>query len=88
MERPFLSARRRYANYFLVAKWIGTASGVAGALIIALNLGVVAYGFMLFLVSSVLWAIVGWVQREAALVVLQGAFTLINVLGIVRWFGN
>ena len=37
------------------AKWLGTVCGVAGAIMIALNLGVVVYGFALFLVSSVLW---------------------------------
>jgi hypothetical protein len=69
------------------AKWIGTGAGVSGALLIALNLGVVGYGFVLFLVSSLLWTAVGFAQREPSLVVLQGAFTEINVLGIYRWFG-
>jgi nicotinamide riboside transporter PnuC len=69
------------------AKWIGTAAGVAGALVVALNLGVTAYGFMLFLISSVLWGGAGWVQRDASLVVLQGTFTAINIVGIYRWLG-
>lgn len=69
------------------AKWIGTGTGagVSGAMLIALNLGVVGYGFMLFLVSSLLWTTVGFAQREPSLVVLRGAFTAINVLGIYRW---
>ena len=66
------------------AKWTGTVAGVAGAALIALNLGVVGYGFMLFLVSSLLWCAVAWVQREASLLVLQIAFTTINVAGIWR----
>jgi nicotinamide riboside transporter PnuC len=68
-----------------VAKWIGTATGVAGAVLIALNIGAVAAGFVLFLISSLLWSAVGWVHREPSLVVLQGAFTAINLLGIYRW---
>lgn len=35
--------------------------------------------------SSLLWSAVGWVHREPSLFVLQGAFTLINLLGIYRW---
>lgn len=70
-----------------VAKWIGTGAGVSGAMLIALNLGVVGYGFVLFLVSSLLWTAAGLAQREPSLVVLQSAFTAINVLGIYRWFG-
>lgn len=88
MTQYFLSARRRHAHHLSAVKWIGTAAGVAGALVIATNLGSVAYGFMLFLVSSILWSLVGWMQREASLVVLQGAFTVINVVGIVRWLGS
>jgi hypothetical protein len=37
--------------------------------------------------GSLLWTAVGFAQREPSLVVLQGAFTAINVLGIYRWFG-
>ena len=78
--------RLRHEPIFLrPAKWIGTATGVAGAVLIALNIGAVAAGFGLFLASSLLWSVVGWVHREPSLVVLQGAFTVINLLGIYRW---
>ena len=53
-------------------------TGVAGAMVIALNFGFVIYGFYLYLISSTLWSVVGWVQREPSLFVLQGAFTAIN----------
>ena len=71
-----------------VAKWVGTIAGVAGAIVIALSLGFVIYGFYLYLISSVLWSVAGWVQREVSLFVLQSAFTAINVLGIYRWLGH
>lgn len=69
-------------------KWIGTAAGVAGAMLVALNIGAVAHGFALFLVSSLLWCVAALVQREPSLVVLQGTFTAINVLGLWRWAGS
>jgi len=49
------------------AKWIGTGAGVSGAILIALNLGIVVYGFALFLLSSLLWGSVALVQREPSL---------------------
>jgi hypothetical protein len=55
---------------------------------IALNLGIVVYGFALFFLSSLLWGSVALVQREPSLAVLQGAFTAINVLGLWRWAGS
>ena len=75
-------------SLLLAAKWLGSARGVAGAIMIALNLGLVIYGFALFLISSVLWSAIGWLQRETSLVVLQVAFTIINVIGIYRWLGT
>ena len=66
-------------------KWLGTATGIAGATIIALNLPLSGWGFVLFLILPVSWTIAGLRMRENSLVVLQGAFTAINLLGIYRW---
>ncbi len=68
-------------------KWVGTFTGVAGAALIALNIGFVGYGFVLFLISSVLWSAAAIVQRDASLFVLQGAFVLVDVVGVARWLG-
>ena len=77
---------RKFEPPLLTAtKWLGTAAGILGAVLIALNVGVVGYGFMLFLLSSILWSMAAIAQRESSLVVLQGAFTIINVFGILRW---
>ena len=39
-------------------KWLGTVAGIAGALLIALNVGgtIVGIGFMFFAVSATAWA--------------------------------
>jgi len=77
---------RRYVPSLLITtKWAGTVAGITGAVLIALNIGFVGYGFMLFLISSILWSAAAVVQRDVSLGVLQGAFTIINVLGIFRW---
>jgi len=73
------------SGWLSALKWIGTAAGVCGATLIALNLGAVGYGFALFLVSSMVWGSIGVVQREPSLIVLQSAFTAINVVGLWRW---
>lgn len=66
-------------------KWIGTTLAVVGALAIALNLPFSGWGFVAFLVSSVSWSIAGLMMKEPSLVVLQGTFVVINVIGIYRW---
>ncbi len=68
-------------------KWVGTFAGIAGAALIALNIGFVGYGFVLFLISSLLWSAAAIVQRDASLFVLQGAFVLVDVVGVARWLG-
>jgi hypothetical protein len=73
-----------FMHWVSAAKWIGTVTCVAGAMVIALNFGFIIYGFYFYLVSSTLWSVVGWMQREPSLFVLQGAFTAINILGIYR----
>jgi drug/metabolite transporter (DMT)-like permease len=67
------------------AKWIGTISGVAGAVLVALNIDISGYGFLLFLLSSLLWSMAGLIQRDSSLIVLQVTFVGINVVGIYRW---
>lgn len=64
---------------------IGSATGIAGALLIALNLPVSAYGFALFLVSSLSWTAVGIWLSNRPMWTMNLAFTAINVLGIYRW---
>lgn len=66
-------------------RWTGTAFGVAGALLVALNLPASGWGFALFLVSSTCWTAAGLLRRDPALWTLNAAFTAINALGIWRW---
>ena len=66
-------------------KWIGTALAIVGALAIALNIPYSGWGFVAFLVSSVCWSIAGFMMKEPSLIVLQGTFVVINLIGIYRW---
>ena len=66
-------------------EWIGTVAGIAGAVLIAARVSISGWGFVLFLVSSLAWLAAGVAHDNAALILLQGAFTAINLLGIWRW---
>ena len=74
---------RQHPRYLKPLKWIGT--GVAGAILIALNIGAVGIGFVLFTVSPSLSTYAGWAHREMSLVVLQGVFLVIDVVGVYNW---
>lgn len=68
-----------------LAKWMGTGFGIVGAVLVALNLSFSGWGFVLFFVSSVSWTIAGVMMKENSLILLNGVFTMINMLGIYRW---
>ena len=55
-------------------KWLGAAAGIAGALLIALNIGgtIVGIGFIFFAVSAAAWVIAGWRMGELSLVAMHG----------------
>lgn len=78
--------RRRLAPWWLSPlKWLGTITGVAGALLVAANVGAVGWGFVLFALSSAAWGFAGLAMREPSLVALQGVFLAVDVVGIWRW---
>ena len=70
---------------FSALKWLGTVTGVLGALVLALNIPVSGWGWVLFTISSISWTVAGLVMRDMSLAVLQGAFVFVDLLGVWRW---
>ncbi len=66
-------------------KWFGTATGIAGALMVALHIPLSGLGFILLWMSSMSWTVAGRVLREPSIVTLNVVFTAINVIGMYRW---
>jgi nicotinamide riboside transporter PnuC len=65
---------------------IGAICGVAGAVLVSLNIPQSKYGFVLFIISSILLGIVSWQRKMQYLLTMQMVFLGINMVGIVRWF--
>ncbi|CAA6603862.1 conserved exported hypothetical protein [Rhodospirillaceae bacterium LM-1] len=78
--------RRNNTPLLLAAKWMGTAAGIVGAVLVAANVGVVGWGFIAWAISSSLWTYAGWAMREPSLILLQAVFLIIDLVGIWRWF--
>ena len=66
-------------------EWTGSVAGALGALLIALNLPISGYGFVIFLLSSTSWLVAGMATGNRRLVLMNVAFTLVNLVGIYRW---
>ena len=73
------------AAWLTAIKWIGTGTGIIGAVLVAANVGMVGWGFVIWAVSSASWVVAGYVMREPSLVLLQGVFFVVDLVGIWRW---
>ena len=69
-----------------IFEMIGAICGVAGAVLVSLNIPQSKYGFVLFIISSILLGIVSWQRKMQYLLTMQMVFLGINIIGIVQWF--
>ena len=76
---------RTIINYKIL-EMIGAICGVSGAVLVSLNIPQSKYGFVLFLISSILLGIVSWQRKMQYLLTMQMAFLGINVVGVFSWF--
>jgi len=62
-----------------------TVTGVVAALLMALNLNMFILAYSLFIVSSLLWSIFAQRNNNRQLLVMNLVFTLINLVGLIRF---
>lgn len=60
--------------------WLGTVASIIGAFLVASK--IVFIGYLLFIIGSASWLIVGTVRKDSSLIVLNFVFFLANILGI------
>ena len=65
--------------------WIGAITGPLGAILLAANIRISGYGYILFIISSVAMLIVGLSTDNHQLVTMNLLFTVINCIGAYRW---
>jgi len=63
----------------------GSVLAMAYALLIASNTGNEILGFSLLLVSALLFAAWGWIDKRWAFLVLQFFYATSAIIGLVRW---
>jgi hypothetical protein len=72
------------------AGWVAPISTTLAACMTAANLGprVTGWGFVVFTVGSIAWALVGLGTGQANLVWQNAVLTGINLIGVWRWLGR
>jgi hypothetical protein len=71
-----------------IIQWGATLTGIAAAILVALNLGarVTGWGFVIFTVSSAGWIAFALIEQELPLAVQNGVLFVINLVGIWRYW--
>lgn len=66
--------------------WLGTVTGITGALLVALNIDEVFTGYLFFMASAISWVIQATKNNDKSLVLLNAVFVCVNALGLYNWF--
>jgi hypothetical protein len=69
-----------------VLEWFGVVTAIAYSLLVAANVGLEFFGFVLLLISAAaigLWAYLG---GHRGILLLQFFYAVAGLIGIVRWF--
>ena len=75
-------------NLRFVLNCIALAGGMIGSILVASNTSVGAYGYILFLLSSVTSSALLWKDKaQRALLALNIFYIGVNIFGLTRWFG-
>ena len=74
--------KSKWVSFFEV---VGSVTAMAYALLIASNTGNEILGFSLLLISALLFAGWGLLDRRWAFLALQGFYAASAILGLIRW---
>lgn len=66
-------------------KWGSAAFGILGSLIIALNIPISGWAFVIFMMSSMGWMAAAAIMKERSIFAESAVYTVINLIGIYRW---
>jgi uncharacterized membrane protein len=66
-------------------EWSGAMIAVIAAVILALNISISPWAFVLYFISSLILTFWGWYRGAYAIALQNMIFIGINALGIYRW---
>ena len=66
-------------------KWSAVVVNVLSALLLSMNIAYSKYGYIGFLLASIVLAYIAIRQKDAQYFTLDLIFSLINIAGVLRW---
>lgn len=68
-------------NLDKIACW----TGIGGAILMALHISLSPWAYVFWIISSVCWMEYGMKADNPQLVIMNAFFSMLNLLGIIRW---
>jgi hypothetical protein len=71
------------------SEWVAPVATTIAAIMTAANLGsrVTGWGFVVFMVGSIHWTLLGMATGQTSLIAANGFLCVVNAVGIWRWLG-
>ncbi len=85
MKHPLPATNYNPTSSLKLMEWGGAMIAVVAAIILALNISISAWAFVLYLISSLILTLWGWYSGAYAIALQNVIFIGINSLGIYRW---
>jgi uncharacterized membrane protein len=86
MMKQSILNKNQYSDVSLkIMEWSGAMIAVIAAIILALNIAISPWAFVLYFISSVILAFWGWYRGAYAIALQNVIFIGINSIGIYRW---
>jgi hypothetical protein len=80
---------RKEARLEQIASWVAPIATTIAALMVAINAGsrITGFGFIVFSIGSIAWAMVGYATDQMNLVWQNVVLLVINIIGVWQWLG-
>jgi uncharacterized membrane protein len=85
MKHSFFNKNKINDFTLKTMEWSGAMIAVIAAIILALNIAISPWAFVLYFISSLILALWGWYKEAYAIALQNVIFIGINSLGIYRW---
>jgi uncharacterized membrane protein len=85
MKKLFFIKNQQSISALQIMEWSGAMIAVIAAIMMALNVSISPWAFVLYFISSLILALWGWYSGAYAIALQNVIFIGINSLGIYRW---
>ena len=69
-----------------ILEWFGVITAIIYSMIVALNIGVEFFGFLLLLISALAIGYWAYLGKHRGILFLQFFYATAGIIGMVRWY--